>query len=349
MPKERVVVYTSQQEGSDSYDQRWIDNYGITVIRDRTKILLPTPRVISQLRKIILTERIETIWFGAAAPLALSSRWLRSSGVKRIVALTHGHEVWWSKVPPFTFLMREMGRSVDAIGYLGEFTRRALERTVPKEKLVQIAPGIDVDHFTPGASEDLKRALNLENKRVIVSVGRLVHRKGQDRLIEALPKILTRFPESALLMIGQGPYRDHLVQLASKLGVSEHVHFIGRISYEELPQYLRVGELFAMPSRTRFFGLEVEGLGIVYLEASAAGLPVIAGDSGGAPDAVIQGETGFVVPGNDVEAIADRCIEILENSSLRVSMGKSGRQFAMEIWRWEKWSEQFNSLVFGEE
>ena len=125
-------------------------------------------------------------------------------------------------------------------------------------------------------------------------------------------------------------------------------HFIGRISYEELPHYLRVGELFAMPSRTRFFGLEVEGLGIVYLEASAAGLPVIAGDSGGAPDAVIQGETGFVVPGNDVDAIADRCIEILENSSLRVSMGESGRQFAMEKWRWEKWSEQFNSLVFGE-
>ena len=349
MPKGKVVVYTSSQEGSDSYDQSWLENFGVKVYRDRTRILLPTPRVISKLRAVIRSEGIETIWFGAAAPLALSSRWLRIAGVKRTVALTHGHEVWWSKVPLFSFLMREMGRTVDYFGFLGEYTRRALSRSIPTEKLVRIAPGIDVEHFTPGDSEDLRRTLGLENKRVIVSVGRLVHRKGQDRLIEALPTIRKRFPDCVLLMIGQGPYREYLDELALKLGVKEHVHFIGRISYEELPRYLRVGELFAMPSRSRFFGLEVEGLGIVYLEASAAGLPVIAGDSGGAPDAVVEGETGFVVPGNDIEVIAARCIEILENESLRKSMSKRGREFAIDIWRWENWSKSFNSLVLKEE
>lgn len=240
--------------------------------------------------------------------------------------------------------MREMGRSADLFGYLGEFTRRALLRTIPEEKLIHIAPGIDIEHFTPGDNKKLRHSLGLEKKKVIVSVGRLVHRKGQDRLIAALPKIRESIPECRLLMIGEGPYREHLEKMVKENGVEDYVQFIGRISYELLPEYLRVGDLFAMPSRSRLFGLEVEGLGIVYLEASAVGLPVVAGDSGGAPDAVINGETGYVVSGNDVDEIAQRCIEILSNDSLRESMSVRGRQFAIKQWRWENWSQRFNEL-----
>ena len=105
-----------------------------------------------------------------------------------------------------------------------------------------------------------------------------------------------------------------------------------------------MGDIFAMPSRSRLFGLEVEGLGIVYLEASSCALPVIGGSSGGAPDAVIHGETGYVVDGEDVGEIAARCIELLKDETLRLRMGKRGREWVESDWQWEIWSEKFNEL-----
>ena len=187
--------------------------------------------------------------------------------------------------------------------------------------------------------------LGLANKAIIVSVGRLVHRKGQDQLIAALPRILERVPNAHLVIIGTGPYKEYLEKLAAKLNVSQNLTFIGRINYLELPRYICVGDIFVMPSRSRFFGLEVEGLGIVYLEASACGLPVIAGDSGGAPDAVLVGETGLVVDGTKVNEISAACIKLLENPELSQLMGQKGRSWIVENWRWELWASKYSELL----
>ena len=102
MPRGEVVVYTSYQDEAEDYDRQWLNNYGVEVIRDKSKILLPTPRVIRALQLILRTKGLNQIWFGAAAPLGLSARFLRTAEIKRIVALTHGHEVWWAKIPPFS-------------------------------------------------------------------------------------------------------------------------------------------------------------------------------------------------------------------------------------------------------
>jgi phosphatidylinositol alpha-1,6-mannosyltransferase len=332
-----IVVYTSKQDGHEGYDREWLRKYKVEVIRDRAKILLPTPRVIGNLRKLAKEREIEVIWFGAAAPLGLAARWLRIGSVERVVALTHGHEVWWSKIPPFSLLMREIGKKVDYLGYLGEFTGKAISRVVPKEKLIKIAPGIDTEHFRPHPSKSCNPT--------IVSVGRLVHRKGQDRLVEALAIIKEQIPDVQLIFIGEGPHRKELDRLIKKHDLQGSVKFLGRISYPNLPKYLSMGDIFAMPSRSRLFGLEVEGLGIVYLEASSCALPVIGGSSGGAPDAVIHGETGFVVDGEDVSEIAARCIELLRDESLRVRMGQRGRQWVESEWNWEIWSNKFNQLL----
>jgi phosphatidylinositol alpha-1,6-mannosyltransferase len=211
--------------------------------------------------------------------------------------------------------------------------------------MVKIAPGIDVDHFSPQDATQLRKHLGLEHKRVIVSVGRLVHRKGQDRLIESMPKILEKIPDAHLLMVGQGPYLEHLAKLVAINNLSEHVSFIGRIQYAELPEYICAGDVFAMPSRSRLAGLEVEGLGIVYLEASACGLPVVAGASGGAPDAVVQGVTGLVVDGNNLDEIAEAIASLLNDPQAAQRMGSAGRQWIVENWRWEIWSSQFNKLL----
>lgn len=346
VPAAQVLVYTSFQEDAAEYDQSWLQNYQVQVIRDKTKVLLPTPRVIRELRRLIQTNQIKTVWFGAAAPLAVSARWLRGAGANRIIALTHGHEVWWSKLWPFSMAIREIARQLDYVTYLGDFTKGALEpRFKQSSKLVKIAPGIDTNHFKPQDAQLLRDKHNLSNRPVIISVGRLVHRKGQDRLVEALPKVLEQFPDTALVFVGEGPHQKVLDDLVKKHQLQNNVFFIGRIRYDELPNYIAMGDIFAMPSRSRLFGLEVEGLGIVYLEASACGLPVIGGASGGAPDAVIDGKTGFVVDGNDLDQISKRCTQLLESAELRSEMGGFGRKWIEENWRWEIWSKRFNELL----
>ena len=146
-------------------------------------------------------------------------------------------------------------------------------------------------------------------------------------------------------MVGKGPYLGHLAKLVAANKLEDHVSFIGRIQYAELPQFICAGDVFAMPSRSRFAGLEVEGLGIVYLEASACGLPVVAGASGGAPDAVIQGVTGVVVDGTNNSEITDAIVSLLNDPDKAKKMGTAGRQWIVENWRWEIWSGQFNKLL----
>ena len=343
-----TIVYTSFQEDSELYDADWLANYGVRVIRDRSKILLPTPRVAVNLRSIIKREGITTAAFGAAAPLGLLSASMKRAGVTRTVALTHGHEVWWAKVFPFNLLLRRIGSTVDALTYLGDFTRAAISKSVStkaQRSMVKIAPGIDVDHFTPTDASALRESLGLTQKKVIVSVGRLVHRKGQDFLIKSMPHILKSVPEAHLLLIGQGPYREHLEKLVRKNKLESSVTFIGRIQYKDLPMHLCAGDIFAMPSRSRLMGLEVEGLGIVYLEASSCGLPVLAGNSGGAPDAVVQDKTGLVVDGTNELEIAAAAIELLNNSTTSQLMGITGRQWIIDNWRWEIWSKDFEDLL----
>lgn len=348
LPHASTIVYTSAQGDTRDYDAAWLTEYGVRVIRDRAKILLPTPRISRSVTQLIKREGIETVAFGAAAPLAIISSALRRAGVRRIVALTHGHEVWWSKVFPFTVAMRRIGSTTDALTYLGEFTRKAISAALTpraRDAMVKIAPGIDTDHFAPVDATILRESLGLTGKRVIVSVGRLVHRKGQDYLIEAMSAIVREIPQAHLVLVGEGPYREHLVKLVQKYSLDDYVTFIGRIQYAELPKYICLGDVFAMPSRSRFRGLEVEGLGIVYLEASACGLPVIAGASGGAPDAVIEGVTGVVVDGEDSAAIAVAAINLLNDPERAAKMGQAGRDWIVEKWRWQIWAEKFEKLI----
>ena len=348
MPKNSVIVYTSAQDGSGPFDKAWRENFGVEVVRDKSKILLPSLRVGRAVRKIVRERGITRVFFGAAAPLALLSQGLRRAGVSRIIALTHGHEVWWAKIWPFSWAIGRIGAGADHLTYLGSYTKSQIARALSQraiDSMVKIAPGIDTDHFAPQPSAAALRAeLGLTDKKVIVSVGRLVHRKGQDTLIEALPEILTHVPDTHLLFIGEGPHKEYLVERAKQLDVTEAITFIGRIQYADLPRYICVGDIFAMPSRSRLAGLEVEGLGIVYLEASACGLAVIGGTSGGAPDAVLEAETGFAVDGTSAHDVAVAAIRLLKDPEFAARMGARGRQWIIDEWRWDIWSGRFNEL-----
>jgi phosphatidylinositol alpha-1,6-mannosyltransferase len=212
--------------------------------------------------------------------------------------------------------------------------------------MVQLPPGVDEKTFHPDSGGDRVRArLGLTDRPVVVCVSRLVPRKGQDTLILAMPAILARVPDAVLLVVGGGPYAGQLKKLAAETGVQDSVRFTGPVPWEELPAHYGAGDVFAMPCRTRRGGLDVEGLGIVYLEASATGLPVVAGDSGGAPDAVLDGETGWVVRGGSAEESADRIVTLLRDPALRRRMGERGRAWVEEKWRWDLLAEQLKTLL----
>ena len=332
-----IIIYTSKQSGSEDFDLTLAKKTGVKILRDRAKILLPTPRVVRNIRGVIKEFNCEIAWFGAAAPLALMAQKLKKYGINRTIAISHGHEVWWAKLPFFRRAMRSIGNGCDVVTYLGSYTRDAIERSLGEHpKLVQIAPGIALDVFTPGPKPaDLVERYRIKNVPTILCVGRLVKRKGQDKLIKALPEIKDEFPNVRLLLVGEGPLRKKLSKLVKKLQLEDNVIFTGRVSYEELPKYFRVGDIFAMPARTRNFGLEVEGLGIVYLEASATGLPVIVGSSGGAPDALIQGETGYVVDGRNAEEIARQISYLIRDPESAKRLGAKGRDWIESNWSWQ--------------
>ncbi|MGK5499554.1 glycosyltransferase family 4 protein [Streptomyces sp. URMC 125] len=354
---ERVVVYAStwkrSREGIEA-TARFDAEQPFTVVRDRATMLLPTPRVTRRAVRLLREHGCTSVWFGAAAPLGLMAPALRRAGAERLVATTHGHEAGWARLPAARQLLRRIGEGTDTLTYLGEYTRSRIAGALTGEaaaRMVHLPPGVDEKTFHPGSGGDAVRArLGLADRPVVVCVSRLVPRKGQDTLIRAMPAVLAEVPDAVLLVVGDGPYGPALRRLAEETGVAGSVRFTGAVPWEELPAHHGAGDVFAMPCRTRRGGLDVEGLGIVYLEASATGLPVVAGDSGGAPDAVLEGETGWVVrggaPGGAAEReTAERIVALLKDPGLRRRMGERGRQWVEERWRWDLLAERLRALL----
>jgi phosphatidyl-myo-inositol dimannoside synthase len=348
MPSDQVVVYTATRRQGTAFDA----GLDFPVIRDQTGVLLPTPPLARRVAEVARAERCDTVWFGAAAPLGLLAPALRRAGIERTVATTHGHEIWWASVPGTRQLLHRIGEVNDVLTYLGEYSRRRIGSALSsraREAMISLTPGVDGTQFLPGEGrERIRQRYGLHDRPVVVCVSRMVARKGQDVLVRALPKIREQVPDAALLLVGDGPYRARVQHLADRTGVAEHVIFAGRVPSEELSQHYAAGDVFCMPARSRWGGLEAEGLGICYLEAAATGLPVVVGDSGGAPDAVLDGENGYVVAGRDTDAVAQRCAELLLDRPLAERFGHRGRTWVAETWQWDRIAVRLQRLLAGQ-
>jgi phosphatidyl-myo-inositol dimannoside synthase len=351
MPPGSVVVYAPRWEGAAEFDAE----QPFPVIRHPTSLMLPVPSVSRRAVRLLREHGCDTVLFGAAAPLGLLTPSLRRAGARRVVGITHGHEAGWAALPGARWLLRRIGDQTDVLTYLGEYFRVRLARALSPAaaaRMVRLAPGVDNAEFRPGAGgEQVRQRLGLGQRPVVVCVSRMVARKGQDTLIRAWPQVLAAMRARAtpgdpvLLLVSDGPYRAELERLASQTGVADSVVFTGAVPRSELPAYYDAGDVFAMPCRTRHGGLDVEGLGIVYLEASATGLPVISGDSGGAPDAVLVGETGYVVPGQDVDALATRITGLLADPAGAAAMGEKGVAWIDREWRWDLVAERLQQIL----
>jgi phosphatidylinositol alpha-1,6-mannosyltransferase len=338
-----LVVYAPAWKGAAEFDAV----QPFEVVRHRNSLMLPEPSVARRAAELIRSHGCDTVWFGAAAPLGLLAGQLRRAGAERVVAQTHGHEVGWAQLPGARGLLRKIARGADVVTYLGEYTRQRLDRVVGDlTQLERLPPGVDSEIFQPDSGgEEIRQRYGLGDRPVVVCVSRLVPRKGQDQLIRVLPELRRRVPGTALLLVSGGPDRDRLVSLAAKSGVAEDVKFTGSVGWEELPAHYAAGDVFAMPCRTRRAGLDVEGLGIVYLEASATSLPVVAGNSGGAPDAVLEGETGYVVDGRSEHQLIERITALLADPDLARRMGKAGRAWVRGQWNWDLFANRMTTLL----
>jgi len=348
LPPQDVRVYAPAWEGAASFDAQ----LPFPVVRHPTPLMLPVPGVARRAEEIIRREGCDTVVFGAAAPLGLLAPQLRRAGARRIVALTHGHEAGWASLPGARAMLRRIGDNVDTVTYLGEYTRLRLSWALSRpavERMTRLAPGVDTTEFHPGAGGPaIRERFGLGTRPVVVCVSRMVPRKGQDTLIRTWPLVRVGVPDAMLFLVGDGPYRDRLQRLAHHLGVERSVIFAGAPSRAELPGYYDAGDVFAMPCRTRRRGLDVEGLGMVFLEASATGLPVVAGDSGNSPDAIRDGETGYVVPGGSVADLADRLTHLLADPVAAKAMGEKGMAWVNREWHWDVIARRFSEILGGD-
>ncbi|MDF3340894.1 GDP-mannose-dependent alpha-(1-6)-phosphatidylinositol monomannoside mannosyltransferase [Mycolicibacterium septicum] len=341
-----LTVYAPKWKGSADYDAA----AGYRVVRHPTSLMVPEPTVATRMQRLIAENDIETVWFGAAAPLALLGPLARRAGARRVVASTHGHEVGWSMLPVARSALRRIGDDADVVTFISRYTRdRFASAFGPRAALEHLPPGVDTDRFVPDpvARAELRARYGLGQRPVVVCLSRLVPRKGQDMLIRAWPAIRRRVPDAALVIVGGGPYLQRLQQLTQTHDVAADVTFTGAVPAAELPAHHAMADVFAMPCRTRGAGLDVEGLGIVYLEASACGVPVIAGTSGGAPETVLDGQTGTVVDGTDVAAVATAVGDVLADPGRAAAMGVAGRHWAVDNWQWRSQGARLTGLLSG--
>ncbi|GAA3520266.1 glycosyltransferase family 4 protein [Corynebacterium pilbarense] len=340
---ESLVVFASTQDAEAAH--QWDASVPYTVVRWPRRVMLPTPATAREMQRLIRVHGIGTVWFGAAAPLALMGAAAKRAGASNVIATTHGHEVGWGMLPVARRALGIIGRSAGTITYISDYTRRRLTALGTRPRFVALPSGVDTEFFRPASASQraaTRQSLGVGDAPLVVCSSRLVARKGQDVLIRGWPEVRRQAKGARLVIVGSGPYERKLRAMAG-----EGVAFTGAVPGERLRDIVAAADVFAMPARTRLGGLDVEGLGIVYLEAQACGVPVVAGESGGAPETVTT-ETGVVVDGGDAGAVARAISQLLLDDQRRTRMGRAGRTHVSEHFSWDVLGARLAALCSAE-
>jgi phosphatidylinositol alpha-1,6-mannosyltransferase len=341
LPPDRIAVLAPSWDGDVAFDAA----HPYRTFREPQRFIWPSSRSLSRMREVLEETKAEVVVFGAASPLAVLGPQLAAAGTPYLV-VAHGFEYWLSLLPGSHALMRVATARASRVTACSEFIGRTVRTAVPRHVPVSVLqPGADVTRFHPDVpTEHLRVRHGLEGRPLVVCVSRLVMRKGQDVLIRAMQDLQRRIPNAALLIVGGGPYDRALRAMAAE-APADSVFFAGEVAEEDLPGYFAMGEVFAMPCRTRLAGLEVEGWGAVFIEAAASGRPVVVGDSGGARESLVDGETGLLVKGDDVGNVAGALATLLEDPALARRMGAAGRARAERELSWPRLADRLTGWL----
>ncbi|MEP6757618.1 MAG: glycosyltransferase family 4 protein [Actinomycetota bacterium] len=331
LPADRVGVFCPDWDEAEAYDAV----APFRMLRQPERFLWPTPAVRDRIEAAARAMDAEVVLFGATYPLALLGPRLAARGLPYLSA-AHGFEYWLSIAPGTHALLRHATSRAARVpvlcsAFIARTVRTAVKGSVPVSVLY---PGADVQRFRPDLqTQDIRERLRIGDRPLVVCVSRLVARKGQDTLIRAMPAIRSRVPGACLLIVGGGPDEERLRSMAGELP-ADVIAFSGQVKEEDLPRYYAAGDVFAMPCRTRLGGLEVEGWGNVFIEAAACAKPVVVGDSGGARESLVDGETGILVDGRRTQAVAEAVGDLLADPARARAMGLAGRQRVLDAHTW---------------
>ncbi len=355
----RVVVHACAQDGAEAHDA----TLPYPVVRDPDRLLLPGPALAARVRATSRAHGADVVWFPSAAPLALLAPGLRRAGVRRVVASAHGHEVWWARVPVSRTALRVIGDAVDVLTVDSAAVRRPIGRGLrpgAAARVVLLSPGVDAARFAAPAlathAETGPRALAAAPREhgradarqpgpVVLCVSRAVPRKGHARLLSLWPALVRLHPSARLVLAGDGPELPGLRRSAERLA---GVEVLGRVPDPDLPALYRGADLFVLPVADRLGGLVTESLGIVLLEAAAAGLPVVSGRAGGTTDAVLDGRTGMLVDARDHDELLHAVSRLLADDALRRRLGQKGQAWVQTAWTWDRTAARLDALLEGE-
>lgn len=300
--------------------------------------------------RLVQNESIQVVQIGHIylAPLGY---WIwRRFGIPYVV-YTYGQEVTEAHLPQSRWVTRHIGRRMlsAAAGIITncDFTAQHVRRWgIGDDRIVKIRHGVDHRAFTPGPAHlpaQLREAI--AGKRVILTVGRLIPRKGHDVVISALARLRDRVPDAVYLVAGTGPCRAELEAQAASLGLADRVIFLGYVPDSELVNLLRASDTFVMPSRSRLDGGDVEGLPLVYLQAAACSVPAIGGDTGGTREAILHERTGLIVDPEDPGDVADAIVRLLEGRAFARSLGEAARRRVEHEMNWELGGRDVEALL----
>jgi phosphatidyl-myo-inositol dimannoside synthase len=343
LPADQVLVYAPAWPGASEFDAA----QPFRVVRHPTSRMLPGREVERRAVALVREFQPRVVVFGATFPLGLlAGRITRATGVP-CVGWTHGVEVAVGRVPLVRGLMAHVAGDLRLATAVSNWSatrvRRAVRGRCPVEWLVS---GVDADVYHPGVDgRPVRDRHGLGDAPVCVCISRLVPRKGQDVLIRAWPSVVARVPDARLLLVGGGSYERRLRRLAASSPAADRIVLTGEVPWADLPAHYAAGDVFAMPCRTRWLGLELEALGVVFLEAAATGLPVVAGRSGGTPETVDQGVTGLLVDGRRADEVGPAVAGLLADPARGRAMGAAGRRMVEAEFAWPAVAARFEKLL----
>jgi phosphatidylinositol alpha-1,6-mannosyltransferase len=352
---QKVILVTSPQQGDTCTDQvlpfrvvrtpMTLDDWDPT----KPASLLRYLRVMWHVYRQCQTYRVQQIHCAKVLPEGLVAWALRQCYGLPYLLYAHGEEILISLTSrKLAWLLPRIYRGAATVIANSRHTKTLLQDIgVDASRIHIIHPGVHVQSFCAGpeAAQRVRQKHHLEEALILLTVGRMQRRKGQDMVIQALPRIRQGMPHVKYVMVGTGEELTSLSTLAQELGVQDSVVFAGNVPDQELAAYYAACDVFIMPNRQ--IGGDIEGFGIAYLEAGAAGKPVIGGKSGGTDDAIVDGVTGILVDGHSSVEIADAVIDLLSTPDKAKIMGIRGRQRVENEFTWDAVVQRTRMLCAG--
>jgi len=349
--EDQVTVLTKNVPGGASFDEEHSKGT-LQIVRRSTplpslnvkhlwKIALP----LYEAGRRILTGRVDILHAGDLYPPGAIALLMKRLGGLPYIAYCHGEDITLTEIRRFQRPVRNsIYAQADAIVAACEYARqKLLEIGISNDRITKITPGVDADRFQPRpADEALVRSLGLENKYVLLTIARLVPRKGHASALRAFAQIQQRVPDAIYLIVGTGPEQAQLEQLSRDLGIEGRVRFTGYVAEHLLPVYYNLCDVFLMMNQES--DGDIEGFGMVFLEASASGKAVIGGRSGGTADSIVDGKTGFLLDPLDTRALAAKLEWLLKNDQARRSLGEAGLLRARRDFSWISRAETLRAL-----